>query len=136
MGLRVRGITPGDRVGLMSPNRVDWIVANLGILSAGGVTVPIYATQAHDQVDHILADSEARLLFVDADRSAEALRTGGVRLPPVVSFDASGEDGLAALEAAGRMWRRATSPFSSIRREPPAHPRASCSATATSRATR
>ena len=107
MGLRVRGITPGDRVGLMSPNRVDWIVANLGILSAGGVTVPIYATQAHDQVDHILADSEARLLFVDADRSAEALRTGGVRLPPVVSFDASEEDGLAALEAAGRSARAA-----------------------------
>jgi len=107
MGLRARGIVPGDRVGLMAPNRVDWIVTNLGILCAGGVTVPIYATQAYDQVAHILADSETRLLVVDTDRTAEALRSGGVTLPPVVSFDASGANGLAALEAAGRSARDA-----------------------------
>jgi len=107
MGLRVRGITPGDRVGLMSPNRVDWIVANLGILSAGGVTVPIFATQAHDQVEHILTDSEVKLLFVDAERTAEPLRTAGLHVPPVVSFDAGDENGLAALESAGRHAREA-----------------------------
>jgi len=91
----------------MSPNRVDWIVANLGILSAGAVSVPIYATQAHDQVEHILTDAETKLLFVDADRTAEALRASGLRLPPVISFDANGEHGLAALEAAGRSARAA-----------------------------
>ena len=48
--LREDGLLPGDRVALMSPNRADWILANLGILFAGGVTVPIYATQALDQV--------------------------------------------------------------------------------------
>jgi long-chain acyl-CoA synthetase len=107
MGLRARGIAPGDRVGLMSPNRVDWIVTNLGILSAGAVTVPIYATQAHDQVAHILADSEATLLIVDSDATVEALRHGGVTLPPAISFDGSGANGLAALEAAGRSARDA-----------------------------
>jgi long-chain acyl-CoA synthetase len=107
MGLRARGIATGDRVALMSPNRADWIVANLGILSAGAVTVPIYATQAHDQVGHILADSEAALLFVDTDATAEALRASGVSLPPVIGFDTSGEGSLAALEAAGRSARAA-----------------------------
>ncbi len=102
MGLRDLGIAPGDRVGLMSPNRVDWIVTNLGILTAGAVAVPIYATQAHDQVGHILADSEAKLLFVDSDGTTEVLRHSGIALPPVVSFDTAGAGGLAALEDAGR----------------------------------
>ncbi len=106
-GLRARGLALGDRVGLMAPNRVDWIVTNLGILSAGGVTVPIYATQAHDQVGHILADSGAAMLIVDSDPTAEALRRSGLALPPVVSFDGRGAGGLAALEAAGRSARDA-----------------------------
>jgi long-chain acyl-CoA synthetase len=71
--LRDRGLAPGDRVALMSPNRVDWILANLGILFAGGVTVPIYATQAADQVRFIIADSGARELFVDTPRRRRTL---------------------------------------------------------------
>ncbi|MBV9121533.1 MAG: AMP-binding protein, partial [Chloroflexi bacterium] len=73
-----RGVAPGDRVALMSPNRVDWILANLGILLAGAVTVPIYATQALDQVQFILNDAQARLLFVDTAENAKRLRAGGI----------------------------------------------------------
>jgi long-chain acyl-CoA synthetase len=101
--LRDRGIAPGDRVALMSANRVDWILANLGILFAGGVSVPIYATQALDQVGYILADSGARTLFVDTPAVAERLRAAGVTLDPIV-FDAAPDaaDSLAALIAHGR----------------------------------
>jgi long-chain acyl-CoA synthetase len=102
MGLRQAGIGRGDRVGIMSPNRVDWIVVNLAILHAGGIVVPLYATQAHDQVRHILADSEARLLFVDSPAVCEALRADGIDVPRSISFDPTGGDDLAALEAAGR----------------------------------
>src|ERR1700677_3635419 len=89
--LRARGLAPGDRVALLSPNRVDWILANLGILFAGGVTVPIYATQAADQVRFIVADSGARELFVDTQATAERLRAEGIALTPIV-FDAAAED--------------------------------------------
>jgi long-chain acyl-CoA synthetase len=101
--LRDRGLAPGDRVVLMSPNRVDWILANLGILFAGGVTVPIYATQALDQVRYIIADSGARALFVDSLEVAERLRAASITLDPIV-FDApAGErDSLAAVIAHGR----------------------------------
>src|SRR5664279_3224336 len=102
MGLRQAGIGRGDRVAIMSPNRVDWIVANLAILHAGGVVVPLYATQAHDQVRHILADSEARLLFVDTPAVGDALRANGIGIPRSISFDPAGGDDLDALEAAGR----------------------------------
>jgi long-chain acyl-CoA synthetase len=101
--LRERGLAPGDRVALMSPNRVDWIVTNLGILFAGCVTVPIYATQALDQVAYILADSGARVLFVDTPAVAERLRQAAIPLEPIV-FDAPSDaaQSLHALIARGR----------------------------------
>lgn len=90
-GLHARGLAAGARVALMSPNRVDWIVTNLGILFAGCVTVPIYATQALDQVAYILEDSEARALFVDTPAAAARLRAAGIALEPVV-FDGASDD--------------------------------------------
>jgi long-chain acyl-CoA synthetase len=98
-----RGLRPGDRVALMSLNRVDWILTNLGILFAGGVTVPIYATQALDQVRYIVADSGARALFVDTPEAAARLRAAGVTLDPIV-FDAppGARESLAAVVAHGR----------------------------------
>jgi long-chain acyl-CoA synthetase len=101
-GLLDRGITPGDRVGLMSANRIDWIVVNLGILFAGAVTVPIYATQALDQIAFILADSAARALFVDTPETAGRLRAAGIAMAPVV-FDAPANDpqSLASLLSLG-----------------------------------
>jgi long-chain acyl-CoA synthetase len=110
LGLRARGIIAGDRVALMSGNRVDWIVANLGILFAGGVTVPVYATQALDQVAFIIGDSGARAFFVESRDLAARLRDAGIPLAPIV-FDAAADapDGLEALVEAGRR-RRADAP--------------------------
>ena len=101
--LREDGVLPGDRVALMSSNRTDWILANLGILFAGGVTVPIYATQALDQVGYILADSGARALFVDTPAVAARLREAGIAPEPIV-FDAAPDapHSLATLLARGR----------------------------------
>ena len=110
LGLRERGLTTGDRVAIMSANRVDWIVANLGILFAGCVTVPIYATQALDQVAFILADSGARAFLVDTPALAARLHAAGIALAPIV-FDAaaSAGDGLQHLIDAGEA-RRAHGP--------------------------
>jgi len=103
LGLRAAGIGVGDRVAIMAPNCVDWIVVNLAILHAGGITVPLYATQAHDQVRHILLDSGARLLFVDTAERRASLARSGIALPRTIAFEASVDgDDLAALEIAGR----------------------------------
>jgi long-chain acyl-CoA synthetase len=102
-----RGICPGDRVALMSPNRIDWIVANLAILSVGAVTVPLYPTQAVDHAQIILNDSAARLLFIDSQAAKQRLAGSGVNLPDTVVFDDPGESGLAALERKGAALRDA-----------------------------
>jgi long-chain acyl-CoA synthetase len=64
LGLRHLGLRPGDRVALISENRYEWVVADLAILGLGAVTVPIYATLTPDQCRGIIADSEARAIFV------------------------------------------------------------------------
>jgi long-chain acyl-CoA synthetase len=100
-GLREAGLVTGDRVVLMANNRVDWIAADFGILFAGCIPVPTYATIALDQLDYILADSQAKLLFVETDAQAERVRAACPHAPRIVAFDDSGPNGLAALEAIG-----------------------------------
>jgi len=104
-GLRDLGLKAGDRVALISPNRMDWIISDFGILLSGCIVVPIFPTQALDQVSYILENSEAKAILVDTHAAAERLRTIA-RLPPMFVFDAQGEFSLAGLEARGAAVRR------------------------------
>ena len=89
------GVESGDRVGILSANRWEWHVSDLAVLSVGGVTVPIYQTNAAGQVARALSHSESRLCFIDgADQLAKILlrRNDLPGLEHVCSFD--GVDGL------------------------------------------
>ena len=79
------GIRPGDRVALWAPNSLDWVVAALGITTAGAVLVPVNTRFKGAEAGYALARSGARLLFtvrgfLDADYPA-LLREAGVALP-------------------------------------------------------
>jgi long-chain acyl-CoA synthetase len=84
LGLSSLGVRKGDRVALLSENRPDWSVVDLAILSLGAVNVPIYTTQAPDQVRFILEDSGARLLFVSGKKVFRHARPG---VEPVASLE-------------------------------------------------
>ena len=68
LGLATLGVRPGDRIALLSENRPEWSIADLAILSLGAINVPIYTTQALEQVDYILSDSGARAIFISNRR--------------------------------------------------------------------
>src|SRR5688572_14885518 len=68
LGLAARGIRRGDRVALLSENRPEWSIVDLAILSLGAVNVPIYTTQAVDQIEYILTDSGAKAIFISNRR--------------------------------------------------------------------
>jgi long-chain acyl-CoA synthetase len=68
LGLAALGIRPGDRIALLSENRPEWSIVDLAILSLGAINVPIYTTQAVDQIEYILADSGARAIFISNRR--------------------------------------------------------------------
>src|SRR5881628_3058061 len=55
-GLRSFGVARGDRVCLLSASRPEWFLADLGILRAGAVTVPLYQSNTADQCEYIIHD--------------------------------------------------------------------------------
>ena len=99
--IRAAGLAAGDRIALIAADRVDWVVADFATLFAGCVVVPVFPTQAPDQVAYILQNSEAKLVFTDTLLAAERLRELPLQLPRLVVFDSSGDDSLAAFEAQG-----------------------------------
>jgi len=99
--LRDAGLSQGDRVAILAGDCVNWVVADFAALFAGCVVVPIFPTQAQDQVAYILNDSQAKLLFADTQAAAHRVRALGIQTLRVVVFESSGEDSLTALEAAG-----------------------------------
>ena len=110
LGLAALGIRPGDRIALLSENRPEWSITDLAILSLGAINVPIYTTQAVDQIEYILTDSGTRAIFVSGKklfRHAEPALTNRA-LEHLIFFDpgASAEVGkgiqLDQLEETGK----------------------------------
>ncbi len=89
-GLRKFGVRPGDKVAILSENRAGWVIADMGILIAGAVTVPIYATSTPEQIEYVLNHSEARIVFVSNKFQYSKLlkvRNAIPRVEQVVSFE-------------------------------------------------
>ena len=72
-GLKRIGLKPGDRVMLVSENRPEWLIADLGIMAAGCVTVPTYTTNTTRDHQHILANSGAAAVIVSSQKLANPL---------------------------------------------------------------
>ena len=103
-GFIAAGIGPGDRVGLMSRTRFEWTLLDYAILTAGGVTVPIYPTSSLEQVEWILGDSGAVAVVVETDDHAGKVATARASLPAlkhVWQIDGEQFGGLADLKAGG-----------------------------------
>jgi long-chain acyl-CoA synthetase len=111
-GLRAVGLKDEERCAILSSTRLDWILADLATLSAGGATTTIYPSSTTPDCLFILKDSGARVLFAEnreqADRIA-AQRSDAPDLVAIVVFDGEGtEDGFVltkdALMERGRAW--------------------------------
>jgi len=60
-----RGLDPGARVAILADNHPRWVAAYLGIIAAGGTTVPLDTAYHADQVAKLLRDSGSFLLICD-----------------------------------------------------------------------
>lgn len=89
-GLRALGLQSGDRICILSRTRYEWTLADLGIMAAGGVVVPIYESSTPDQVQFIIQDSEAKLVFVENEaqfKKVQEVQDELKTLQQIVSFD-------------------------------------------------
>ena len=153
VGLIALGVEPGDRVAVLASNRPEWHIADLAIMSAGAVTVPVYPTSSSSQVAYILDNSDAHVCFVDDTEQLAKVLLHLPNLPAlerIVSFgrgeglDRAGLlitlDDLRAGETprppsstpASMRSHPTTSPRSCTRVAPPGHRRGCASPTATS----
>ena len=93
MGLSALGVTAGDRVAIISENRPEWSFVDLAILSLRAVNVPIYTTQAVEQIRYILENSGAKMLFISGKKlwkHAENAIQSVEQLEKLIFFDANG----------------------------------------------
>ena len=68
LGLADLGVKAGDRIAIISENRPEWSLTDLAILSLRAVNVPIYTTQAVEQIRYILENSGAKMLFISGKK--------------------------------------------------------------------
>lgn len=110
MGLRSLGLKNEERVAILSGTRYEWILADLGILTAAGATTTIYPSNLPDECEYILNNSDSRYVFAENDEQVKKLVSVKAKLPmvrKVVTFDGkSSADGwvitLAELLDAGK----------------------------------
>ena len=67
-------IKTGDRILLLSENRPEWLIADLAIMNAGGITVPIFTTYAERDYEYILNDCSPSLVIVSNDIQFEKIK--------------------------------------------------------------
>ncbi len=83
--LKSLGVAPGDRVAMAGTNSTRYLTLDVAIGMLGAVSVPVYYTSPPADIDHILAASGARLLFVGFDKMLQ--RLGELHADvPVISF--------------------------------------------------
>ncbi|MFI9718331.1 AMP-dependent synthetase/ligase [Streptomyces sp. NPDC052396] len=91
-GLVDLGVEPEQRVALASGTRLDWILADLGIMCSGAATTPVYPSTNADETAFVLADSESRVLIAENAAQLAKARERRAELPAlahVVVIDAA-----------------------------------------------
>ena len=112
-GLAALGVARGDRVAILGETQIEWMLADLGILGAGGITVTIYQSNTPEECRYILEDSGARYVFCDTAQQVAKIRAVRDRLPGlegVIRAQGAAADGfertLEDLEKLGQAWRK------------------------------
>jgi len=65
LGLLKMEFHPGDKFAIISYNRTEWTMLDLGILQIGGVDVPLYPNMSPENYEYIFNDSQVKLVFVE-----------------------------------------------------------------------
>jgi long-chain acyl-CoA synthetase len=94
-GLVALGVGLEDRVAIASTTRLEWVLADLAIMTAGAATTTIYPTMLDADVAYIVADSGSRVVFAENDDQVRKLRDHRPELPEVlrvVTFDGAADE--------------------------------------------
>ena len=108
-----RGVKPGDKVSVFSPNRYEWWVADLAILSIGAVNVPIYATNSAEESRYVIENSDAVMCFTATKEHTAKVVEVKPKLPnlrEIICFEPLKAPGADLLELADALKEGAANP--------------------------
>ncbi len=75
------GIKKGQTIGLYAPSSARWVIVDMAILIAGGITVPIFANISHSGFEYIVKDSGMKTIYVEGEQEVQEI------LPIISQFD-------------------------------------------------
>ncbi len=90
-GLLARGLRRGDAVAILAGNRAEFLIAYLGTMRAGLVSVPVNHKFPRETIEFVMRDAAVKLVFVDGERRPQVPAE-----LPAVDFDSEGSDGFGA----------------------------------------
>ena len=94
-GLAALGVSPGDRVGIISRNSAPWAITAYATYGLGATLVPMYEAQRHDEWEFILRDCNASVVFVRTAEIAAAVESMRGALPAlqhVITIESPADD--------------------------------------------
>ncbi len=117
MGLMADGFASGDCASILANTRLEWVLADMAVLSAGGVSNGIYPTDSVSQVQYLCQDSRTTVLFVEDEEQLDKALIARAQLPllkRIVVIDTEGLTrysdpmvvSLDALREQGRQYER------------------------------
>lgn len=80
-GLISLGLEPASKAAVMAPTSYQWVASDLATLLAGGVSIPIYPTCSSSDIEHIVNNSEAQIVFVYNELLLNRLLTVRAKTP-------------------------------------------------------
>ena len=92
-GLMALGFEARHTASILSNTNIEWVLCDLAVLSAGGISNGIYPTDAPEQVHYLCEDSGTRVLFVEDDEQLDkalAVRASLPLLQKIVVFNMEG----------------------------------------------
>jgi long-chain acyl-CoA synthetase len=123
-GLMDLGVEGGDRIALLSENRPEWLVADIAILSAGAINVPVYPTLPSNQIESLLNDAGVKIIILSTAEQLEKIREIQSKVPTlqatvVMDLEEPESDSLrsfANLQDQGRQaWQRDSAAYLKVR---------------------
>ena len=67
-------LSKGDRCVLLSENRPEWLIADIAIMNAGGVTVPLFTTYSQKDYEHIINDCKPKICIISNNIQFEKIK--------------------------------------------------------------
>ena len=97
-GLMAIGFEARETASILSNTTIEWVLCDLAVLSAGGVSNGIYPTDAAEQVQYLCADSGTTVLFVENDEQLDKALEVREHLPRLRKIIVEDMDGLRELD--------------------------------------